>query len=71
MIEHHATGKDGQPKPLDATAEYWSGRALFVHNVKRPEDFVAATRRKNLSRLTLTLNPHPNPNVTPVVTKSL
>ena len=24
MIEHHATGKDGQPKPLDATAEYWS-----------------------------------------------
>ena len=50
MIEHHATGKDGQPKPLDATAEYWSGRALFVHNVKQPKDFDAVQRRWNLSR---------------------
>ena len=50
VIEHHAVGKDGQPKPLDATAEYWSGRALFVHNVKKPEDFATATARWNLTR---------------------
>jgi hypothetical protein len=50
VIEHHAAGKDGQPKPLDATAEYWSGRALFVHNVKKPEDFATATARWNLTR---------------------
>ena len=45
LIEEHQAGQ-----PLGATAEYWSGRALFVHNVKQPKDFDAVRRRWNLSR---------------------
>ena len=45
LIEEHQAGQ-----PLGATAEYWSGRALFVHNVKQPKDFDAVQRRWNLSR---------------------